>query len=104
MARANVPSLWGTEHQLRPKDREGGRDVVLPRMIDVTSKHLSILGIDEKLGDTMSGLALIALPSLSKYHPGRSSEASEKGGLVTGYITGNLELAYPLLAQPVEGT
>jgi hypothetical protein len=43
----------------------------------VTLKHLSMLGIDEKLGDTMSDLALIAFPSLLKCHS-RASEASEK--------------------------
>jgi hypothetical protein len=53
-------------------------DVVLPRTIDVTLKHLSMLGIGEKLGDTMSDLAFIAVPSLLKYHS-RASEALEKG-------------------------
>jgi hypothetical protein len=37
-----------------------------------------MLGIGEKLGDTMSDLALIAVPSLLKCHS-RTSEASEKG-------------------------
>jgi hypothetical protein len=54
-----------------------GRDVVLPQMTDVILKHLSMLGIGEKLGDTMSDLALIAIPSLLKYHS-RANEASEK--------------------------
>jgi hypothetical protein len=56
-------------------------------MIDVTLKLLSILGIAEKLGDTMSGLALTAVPSLLKYHS-RASEASEKGGYLLVFIIG----------------
>ncbi len=44
----------------------------------MTLKHLSMLGIGEKLGDTISDLALIAVPSLWKYHS-RESEASEEG-------------------------
>jgi hypothetical protein len=44
-----------------------------------------MLGIGEKLGDTMSGLALIAVPSLLKYHS-RVSEASEKGVIYTIYL------------------
>jgi hypothetical protein len=76
MARENAPSLRGTENQLRPEDQ--GRDVVLPRTMDVTLKHLSILGIGEKLGDNMKDLALTAVPSLSKYHS-KESEGSEKG-------------------------
>jgi hypothetical protein len=74
MARANVPSLRGTS----TLPRGSGRHVVLPWMIDVTLKHLSILGIAEKLGDIMSGLALIAVPSLLKYHS-RASETLEEG-------------------------
>ena len=73
--------------------------MVSPRTIDVTLKHLSMLGIAEKLGDIMSGLALTAVPSLLKYHS-RAREASEKGGLVTQY-SWHLELAYLLLAQLV---
>lgn len=38
-------------------------------MTCATLKHLSMLAIDEReLGDTKSGLALIAVPSLLKYH------------------------------------
>jgi hypothetical protein len=37
-----------------------------------------MLGIGKKLGDTMNGLALIAAPSLSKYHS-RAREASVEG-------------------------
>ena len=44
----------------------------------MTLKHLSMLGIGKKLGDSMSDLALIAVPSLLKYHS-RGSEVSEKG-------------------------
>lgn len=76
MTRANAPSLRGTEHQLRSED-QGGRNIVLRWIIDVTSKHLSILGIAEKLGDAMRGLALIAVPSLLKYH----SRVKEEGHL-----------------------
>ena len=43
----------------------------LPRMTDVTMKHLSMLAIGEdELGDSKSGLALIAVPSLLEYHSG----------------------------------
>lgn len=43
-----------------------------------------MLGIGEKLGDTISDLALIAAPSLLKYH----SRASE--GLETGVYLHNI--------------
>ena len=75
MARASAPSLRGIRKSTSP--RGPGRDVVLPRTIDATLKHLSMLGIGENLGETMSGLALIVVPSLLKYHSG-ASEASEK--------------------------
>ena len=101
MARANAPSLRGTENRTSTSPRRSGTDVLLPRTIDVTLKHLSMLGIGEKLGDTMSGLALIAVPSMLKYHS-RAGEASEKR-LFTKY-SWHLDFAYPLMAQLVEGT
>ena len=56
--------------------------MLLPRITDVTMKHLSMLAIGEcELGDSKSGLALIAVPSLLKYHSGER-------GIRTGTIAG----------------
>lgn len=73
-----VPMLHICGQQIINIARRRSRDVVSPRMIDAMLKHLSMLRIGMKLGDNMSGLALVAAASLLKCHSG-ASEASEKG-------------------------
>ena len=54
----------------------------------MTLKHLSMFGIGEKLGDTMSDLALIAAPSWWKYHSRVRRRGVQKEGVYLHNIAG----------------